>query len=57
MVEEILKIGLFVYTQHRRVADRRTDGQTRCRSKDHAMLCVARVTRSSADADKPARRV
>jgi len=33
------KLGLTVQTQYRRVTDRRT----RCRSKDRAMLCVARV--------------
>jgi len=46
MVEKFI-IGLVVWTQYHRVTDR----QTRCRSKDRAVLCVARVTRSSADAD------
>ena len=34
------KIGSVVYTQNRLW---QTDGQTRCRSKDRAMRCVARV--------------
>jgi len=37
--------------------DKQTDRRTCCRTKDRAMLCVARVTRNSAIADKPARRL
>ena len=37
------KIGLTVWTLNRRVTDGRTDKQTRCRSKDRAMICIVRV--------------
>ena len=55
------KICLAVLIQYRRVTDSQPPSlpasQPRCRSIYRAMPRVARVTRSSADADKPARRV
>ena len=61
---KLFQIGLAVLIQYRRVTDSQPAtrppsqpaSQTRCRSK-YCAYCVVQVTRSSADADKPARRV